>query len=274
LKSFFDNYGPTAVILGASEGIGAAFAEELSAGGFSLLLIARRLDLLNKTAERLRDKYKVKIETLSLDLAEENPWQQIQNKLDGSDYGLVIYNAAASPIGHFLDLNLDAARRTIDVNISSPLDLVHGAGNEFRKRWQRTGKRGGIILMSSLSGLRGTPTVSAYAATKAWNLVLAEGVGSEAKPEGVDIMACVAGATDTPGYRDSLTGRGPGAPVQKPRSVARAALKKLGKRSSFIPGFTNRIIGGLMYGLIPRHLAIGILGKATSSLRSRDDARL
>lgn len=128
--------------------------------------------------------------------------------------------------------------------------------------------------MSSLSGLRGTPTVSAYAATKAWNLVLAEGVAEEARSEGVDIMACIAGATNTPGYRDSLNGPGPGVPVQQPQAVATGALRNLGKRAAYIPGVTNRIVATLMYGLIPRRLATRILGSATASLRLRDDARL
>jgi short-subunit dehydrogenase len=154
------------------------------------------------------------------------------------------------------------------------MEIVHHAGNRFRERYRTVGKRGGIILMSSLSGLRGTPVVSAYAASKAWNLVLAEGVSVEARPEGVDIMACVAGATDTPGYRDSLTGRGPGAPVQSPGAVAREALNLLGRRGSMIPGLSNRIVAGLMYGLLPRRWASEILGKATAGLRRRGDARL
>ena len=274
MNTLYNIYGPRAVILGASEGIGAAFAEELADRGFSLLLAARRSETLEFAAARLKEKYGIEAETLRLDLADNNPWPIISSKLNGRDYGLVIYNAAASPIGQFLNLDPEAARRTVSVNVASPLDVVHGAGNELRERWRETGKRGGIILLSSLSGLRGTPNVSAYAATKAWNLVLAEGVSVEAKPEGVDVMACIAGATDTPGYRDSLTGRGPGAPVLPPRAVASAALKKLGRRGSFIPGFSNRLIAGLMYGLIPRRWASGILGKATSSLRPRDDARL
>ena len=273
MNSLYNRYGPHAVILGSSEGIGAAFAEELAERGFSLLLIARRIGPLEDAAAGIRNRYSVEAETLTLDLAENNPWPVISKALNGRDYGLVIYNAAASPIGPFLDLDLEAARRTVSVNVASPLDVVYGAGNELRERWRRTGKRGGIILLSSLSGLRGTPNVSAYAATKAWNLVLAEGVSAEAKPQGVDVMACIAGATDTPGYRDSLTGRGPGAPVMSPRAVASAALRKLGNRGSYIPGLANRLVAGLIYGLIPRRWASGILGKATSSLRRRDDAR-
>jgi hypothetical protein len=230
--------------------------------------------VLARAADSIRSRYAVTVETLCLDLAEPHPWPVVENALGNRDCGLVVYNAAASPIGHFLDLDLWKAARTISVNIASPMEIAHGAGNRFRKRCRETGKRGGIILMSSMSALRGTPVVSLYAASKAWNLILAEGAGVEARPEGVDLMACIAGATDTPGYRDSVTGRGPGAPVQSPSAVASEALRKLGRRYSMIPGFGNRFIASLMYGLIPRRWSSDILGMATRGLRRRGDAGL
>jgi short-subunit dehydrogenase len=236
-RKFHAEYGPLAVILGASEGIGLAFAEELAHRGFSLILAARRTGPLRSAAENIAAQYGVETETLSLDLAEPDPWPKIESAIAERDFGLLVYNAAASPIGEFLDLKLEAARRTVAVNVASPLDVLHGAGNSLRKRFQRSGKRGGVILMSSLSGIRGTPYVSTYAATKAWNLVMAEGAGLEARSQGVDLMACIAGATDTPGYRDSVTGKGPGAPVQSPKALASETLNKLGRRCSMIPGW-------------------------------------
>jgi len=127
------------------------------------------------------------------------------------------------------------------------------------------------MLLSSLTGFRGTPNVSAYGATKSWNINLAEGAGTEMKSEGVDLMVCVAGATDTPGYRDSIT-KGSVSPMQKPEAVAREALRKLGHKNVMIPGFKNRVIAALVYKLIPRSWACYIFSRATSSLRKRFDA--
>ena len=75
----------------------------------------------------------------------------------------------------------------------------------FGERFIKRG-RGGIILMSSLTSSQGSPLVANYGATKAWNLILAELLWYELKGLGVDIIACAAGATDTPGYRQSLPG--------------------------------------------------------------------
>ena len=267
-------YGRWAVVLGASEGIGYAIAEKLASAGLSLVLAARRSRPLEAAADSIRKKYSVEVDTLILDLALPDPWPAIEKAIGDRDAGLIVYNAAASPIGPFLDMNLDAARRTVAVNIASPMDVVHGAGNRFRKRYAETGSRGGIILISSLSGLGGTPHVAAYAASKAWNIIFAEGTGEEARREGVDILACIAGATDTPGFRDSTGERGPGAPVSAAGAVAATALGSLGRRTSVVSGFLNKIVGTVMYGRFPRGLSTKILGHATSALRHRDDAGL
>ncbi len=269
-----EKYGRWAAVMGASEGIGFAFAEELAAAGLSLILAARREAPLLKAAEYLKVQYKIDTEILILDLSLPNPWRNIETVIGEKDLGLIIYNAAASPIGPFLDMDLNAAQRTVAVNVASPLNVVHGAGNLFRKRWMETGRRGGIILLSSLSGLGGTPYVAAYAASKAWNIIFAEGTGAEARKEGVDIMACIAGATDTPGYRDSVVKQGPGAPVQSSRAVAKSAVRALGRKTSVIPGFLNKIVAVLIYGRIRRLWATAVLGRSTAVLRHRDDVRL
>jgi short-subunit dehydrogenase len=261
------------VILGASEGIGLAFAEELAHRGFSLILAARRTGPLRSAAENIAAQYGVETETLSLDLAEPDPWPKIESAIAERDFGLLVYNAAASPIGEFLDLKLEAARRTVAVNVASPLDVLHGCGKlppEAFSAQRETRRRHPDVLAL---GIRGTPYVSTYAATKAWNLVMAEGAGLEARSQGVDLMACIAGATDTPGYRDSVTGKGPGAPVQSPKALASETLNKLGRRCSMIPGWGNRLTAALIYGWTPRRWIFGILRKATGGLRHRDDAR-
>ena len=266
-------YGNEAIVLGASEGIGLAFAEELAAAGFSLLLIARRPDPLKTAADSISSRFGVDVRIMEADLSEPGIWRKIGSRPETADTGIVVYNAAASPIGPLLDLELETAARTVSVNISSPLEVLHGAGNLMRRRFIESGHRGGVILLSSLSALRGTPYISAYAASKAWAMVLAEGVGQETAAEGVDILACIAGATDTPGFRDSLTGKSV-APVQTPGAVAREALAALGRRNLIITGRMNRLIAALVYGMMPRKWGTAILSRAAASLRRREDAGL
>jgi short-subunit dehydrogenase len=124
--------------------------------------------------------------------------------------------------------------------------------------------RGGIVLMSSLTAFQGTPLVASYGATKAFNLVLAEGLWDELRENGVDVLACCAGATLTPGYRRA-TPDGPKAlfapRAQDPGDVAREALAALGRSAFVITGRGNRIVSFVMRRLMSRRLAIVTIGR-------------
>jgi short-subunit dehydrogenase len=124
------------------------------------------------------------------------------------------------------------------------------------------------VLMSSLSGFHGTPYVAAYAASKAFNLVLAEGLWRELESAGLDVLSCCPGPTATPGYNRSLRGRRPPAfpPPLSPQTVAEQALRSLGRRSLLIPGAPNRLAALFMQRLLPRRAAVRIMAKTTGSL--------
>ena len=101
--SFVEKYGPWAVVAGASEGLGAEYAEQLAQRGLDLVLIARRAGLLQSMAARLKQKYKIEVCELPLDLASPNAPAQIVSATTDLDVGLLIYNAAYSAVGSFLD---------------------------------------------------------------------------------------------------------------------------------------------------------------------------
>jgi short-subunit dehydrogenase len=131
----------------------------------------------------------------------------------------------------------------------------------------RKGK-GAVILMASLAGFQGSGFLSAYAASKAFNRVLAESLWYEWRERGVDVIGCCAGATATPGYigtqpeKTSLF-----APrVQAPDEVAKECLEKLGTTPSFITGTGNKLASFLMQRLMPRRLAITIMGDTTRQM--------
>jgi len=250
---FRERYGPWAVVAGASEGLGAAFARYLAARGVHLLLVARRVAPLESLAQELRAEG-VEVRTLPHDLAHPDAAAELMAHAERLEVGLLVCNAALSVIGPFLDQPLDAHLRELDVNCRTPLALVHGFGSRMAARG-----RGGIVLMSSLSASQGTPRVAHYAATKAWNLVLGEGLWYELRSSGVDVIACAAGATDTPAYRASAPTLKVSA--QSAGEVVHATFDRLGRQPSVVPGIGNRLAALVMRRLLPRRLAVRIMGR-------------
>lgn len=255
-------YGSTAVIAGASEGIGAAFAKLLASKGIDVVLVARRENLLNEFARTL-EKYNVEITTIAVDLSETNAAAEIMEKLKGKEIDILVYNAALSHIGPFSRELEEKHMKMAQVNMLSPLEMVHLFGEGMLSR-----RRGAIILMSSLAGFQGSGFISMYAATKAFNRVLGESLWYEWKDKGLDVIACIAGSTSTPGFINSNPGKaGIMAPrVQSPDEVALECIKNLGKKPSIITGRGNRIASFLMQKIFSRKMAVKIMGDNTRKM--------
>ncbi len=266
--AFATRYGPAALVAGASEGIGAAFARQLAAAGLHLVLVARRAHPLEQLADELRAAHGVEVRTLPCDLGEEAVADPIVDACRGLDVGLLVYNAAASSVGRFLETPVAAHLRSVHVNARAPVLLAHALGGPMARRG-----RGGIVLMSSLTAFQGTPFVAAYGATKAFNLVLAEGLWTELKERGVDVLACCAGATLTPGYERATPARAESsrfAPQpQDPAEVAREALAALGRRPLVITGRGNRVASFVMRRFFSRRLAVVTMAR---EMRKRYDS--
>lgn len=259
---FRRRYGPWALVAGASEGLGAAFAEQLAARGLNLLLVARREGPLAELRDRLLRSEVVQIRTVPLDLGGPDLLERVREAAAGIDIGLLVCNAASAYIGPFLDGPLDEQLRTLAVNCRAPLILAHELGRAMAARG-----RGGILLMSSLAASQGGPLIAAYSATKAWNLVFAEGLWDELRERGVDVLACRAGATRTPAFERSRP-RGRLA-TMGPAPVVAQALDALGRGPSMVPGLMNRLALFLLSRLLPRRSAVRVLGRATRRLYGR-----
>jgi short-subunit dehydrogenase len=256
-KPFLQTYGPWAFVAGASEGLGAVYAEALAGGGLNLLLVARRAALMQALADRLSGKYGVQVVCLPLDLASPEAASRIADETKGLEIGLLVYNAAFSAVGAFLDRPIDDHLREIDTNVRTPLRLVE----IFGKRMLRAG-HGGIILMTSLSAFQGSAYISTYSATKAFNIILAESLWEEWRREGVNVLACIAGAIRTPNYLASSprkTGRFSDATLP-PETVVASALGALGRQPTVIPGAVNRLSSFVMRRLLSRRAAIIFMG--------------
>lgn len=256
---FTDKYGLWALVAGASEGIGVAFAQALAERGMNLVLVARRKTLLDKVGEDLHVRFGVSTLCIDGDLATKDFLEKLKNVISGLDLGLVVYNAAHAPVGDFAEIDTSDLMRVVDVNVRGPVKLLRMVLPSMIER-----RRGAVILMSSLAGNQGTPRIAAYAASKAFNRVLAEGLWYELKNKGIDVISCFAGAVRTPGYADAVGKDAPG--TLDPDIVVEKTLDALGLKPLVIPGFINIVAYWIMSRLFSRRMAINIMAGSTKNI--------
>jgi short-subunit dehydrogenase len=259
-NTLLQQYGPWALIAGGSEGIGLSFARLLAAAGINLLLLARRGAPLQAVQEELRKEYSVDVRIRSLDLTAADMEQQLMSVTDGLDIGVLIYNAGAvHGAALFLDEPLARARNLIQLNCVAPAVFCHYLGSRMRQRG-----RGGILLMSSMSGLTGGAYIAAYAATKAFDIVLAESLWAELAPCGVHVLSLVAGATDTPAMAASGIRFGSGAAMD-PMAVAREGLAQLPHGPLHVAGDNNRLGAAILRGT-DRRQSVALMSAGSAAL--------
>jgi uncharacterized protein len=262
-RAFPERYGAWALVAGASQGLGAAYAQALAARGMNLVLVARRRPLLDTMAQEIRGRFGVEVSCVDGDLVDPAFLERLQSTLSRLEIGLLVYNAAHAPVGEFASVNVADLVRAVDVNVRGPVTLLRTFLPGMIER-----QRGAVILMSSLAGNQGSPRLATYAATKAFNRVLAEGIWRELRGHGVDVVACCAGAVRTPGYSSAAAGKdAPG--TLDPQTVAESALNALGRGPVVIPGFVNRAAAVLLGRFLPRRAAIGIMAGSTTTLEGK-----
>jgi len=256
---FKEKYGQYALIAGGSDGLGYAFAEAIARRGLNLVLIARQEDRLKAAATRLKEIYGIDVIPVAADMADYENVKKLISALKVS-IGLLVYNAAFAPIGLFENTSEDHLALATVVNVKAPLLLTKLLSVSMIHQ-----KRGGIVLMSSLAGAQGSSNIAAYAATKSFNAILAEGLWKELKPHGIDVVACCAGAILTPGYQQAeKTKPAPG--TLKANEVAEQTLNSLGRGPIIIPGVINKIGRFILTRLLSRKAAIDIMSKNTGGL--------
>lgn len=256
-------YGSTALVAGASEGLGAAYSSYLAAQGMDLIVIARRMEPLQQMADLLMKEYSVKITCIACDLSESNAVQSIQDSLNGKEVDVFVYNAALSYIGPFEKDPAAHNRQIATANIFTPMQLTQLLGAPMLERG-----KGAVILMASLAGFQGSGFLSVYAASKAFIRIFAESLWYEWKNRGVDVIACCAGAISTPNFINTNPGK-PGffAPrVQAPEEVVKECFKKLGRQPSFISGAGNKMAMFIMQKIMPHKVAVNIMGDTTKKI--------
>jgi uncharacterized protein len=186
-------YGPWALVIGGSEGVGAEFARQLAADGFKLVLAARKPGPLEELAAELRG-LGAEVRTVSADLSKSDVLDRVREVTDDIEVGLLVYNAGANNIrGLFVELPSEVPDAVVAVNVHGQMDFSRHYGAAMVQRG-----RGGIILTGSLGGYMGSATVAAYTAAKAFSRVFTEALWAELTPLGVDVLHLCIGFTATP----------------------------------------------------------------------------
>ena len=263
MSAFRARYGPWALVAGGSLGMGAAYSRQIAERGLNVVLVAEAAEPLHTLAPALAAEYGVETRAVLADLGAPGTLDDVAAATRDLDIGLVVYNAAHSITGRFLDVSLDDKLRMLDVNCRGPLLLCHHYAARLAAR-----RRGGIILVSSLSGFQGHAMVGTYAATKAFDLVLGEALWEELRDHGIDVLAFCPGATRTPAFLAThpRIGSSFAPPLMDPEETVAEALAALGSGPTRIAGRTNRIAAAVLHHLLPRRALVRIMSRATRSM--------
>ena len=236
MRNFREQYGKWALITGASSGIGFEYSIQLAAKQLNVVMVARRADRLEALAKEIKRKYGVDTKVIAADLTTDAGIQVVKDGTQQLDIGLLVNNAGREDSGHFLRTSIDEALRTLDLNCRAPLQLTH----HFAQLMVKRGK-GGIIFMSSIVAFQGVPHIANYAATKAYDLIFAEGVAGELKPYNIDVTTVAPGFTKTE-LSPALNFDGLPMRPMAPELVARKGINSLGRTRLTIPGAINKFL--------------------------------
>jgi short-subunit dehydrogenase len=202
--TFATKYGPWALVAGASDGLGAAFAAGLAERGVNVVLLARRQSVLDRVAAEINSRSRVETRTLAIDLAEPGAASAVAAATGDLEIGFLVYCAGADPnYQPFLANPIEAAEAMVQRNCVVPMQLCHHFAPAMVER-----RCGGIVIFGSGAGLAGGANMVAYGASKAFDMVFAEALWAELHDKGVDVLGLILGKTDTPALRQLEHRRG------------------------------------------------------------------
>ena len=194
MKALLDKqqFGPWALVTGASSGIGREFARQTAAAGINVVLVARRETTLIEVGRSIAKDFKVQHRVIVMDLSQEGFVSKLAEHTKDLDIGLVVSNAGTPNPGEFLKLDRQLLEETLRLNTMSHLDVAHYFGRKLAER-----KRGGLILVGAMGAENGVPCMANDGAAKAYVHSLGEALHYEFKPLGVYVTVLAAGFTNT-----------------------------------------------------------------------------
>ena len=263
-----DKFGPWALVTGASSGIGKEFARQLAASGLNLVLLARRLPLLEELGRQLEQEFRIHYRAVGVDLTEDDFLEKIEAATHDLDIGLLISNAGAGIPGEFLDLERGALLHIVHLNVIAHLDLAHHFGQRLATR-----KRGGLLLVSAMGAAQGIPYMANDSGTKAFVLSLGEALHVEFQKLKLNVTVLLPSPTDTPVLAEF--GFDADTMPMKPMSVEQCVDEGLtaldANRATHITGRMFRLLAALTPRSVITQMNGKMLAKALAGRRARAD---
>jgi short-subunit dehydrogenase len=233
-------YGSTALITGASSGIGESFARRLAAEGFTqIVLVARREERLEQLKQQLEALYSCRCIVMVSDLGAAGAVQALEQRLlaEGVDrVDFVVNNAGFGLLGALEDLSSERVGAMVDLNCRAVAEVARCFLTGMKQR-----RCGAMVITSSVVGAVPAPWFSVYAASKAFDLYLGEALYGECRGSGVDVLTVLPGLTRTE-FHAGLGDRTYHSPYRTPEQVVQSALRALGKRSIVVDGWLNKLL--------------------------------
>jgi short-subunit dehydrogenase len=236
---------PTALVTGASSGIGRAVAVQLAAEGSDLVVVARRRDRLEDLAAELSGAHGVAVEVLVADVTDTEQLAAVEARLRSGapPVDLLVNNAGLGAHGAFAEIPIDWQEGQIRLNVLAPVRLSHAALEGMLARGT-----GGILNVSSIAGRQPMPHVATYAATKAYLSSFSHALHEEVRRQGVTVTALLPGFTRTEFHDAAGMSRSavPGLAWMSAEVVARAGLEAVARgRAQCVPGLGYRVMNGI-----------------------------
>ncbi len=248
--------GKTALITGASSGIGAAFARALAAKGMNLVLVARSQEKLHRLAETLMQQYAVHVEVVVADLSQEDAAQTVYDTVQRQQRSvdLLINNAGVATNGLFAQQSLRTQQDEILLNVNTVVSLTH----LFLQAMIQDG-HGAIINVASTAGFQSMPYRAVYSATKAFIIAWSEALWAETRQQGISVVTLCPGPTETNIYEvmgtdDAVLGK-----KVPPEQVVQTGLHALEKgKMTVIDGRSNYWLSQA-YRVLPRRVVVNLV---------------
>jgi short-subunit dehydrogenase len=229
----FQYNNSTALITGASSGIGEAFASSLAARGMNLILVARTKPRLEELARRLAEEHRVQATVIAADLADPEAPGRIRARVDelGLGVDLLVNNAGFGLGGSFLAHDLAKELEQVTVDVGAVVALTHFFARDMVAR-----RQGGVINLASITSYLPMAYSAVYAASKRFVLSFSEALGREVAEAGVHVLALCPGPVATRFY-EQLGANPPRKALDTPDQIVAEALDAFDRRQSVvIPG--------------------------------------